>query len=406
MSRHPELYRWSQQVGSRFPGLPPVFVALLALWSLGMILARRCGLDSVAGHLAALLDQKDNTVRQRLREFYQEKAAKAGAKRGEPRRDFDVTACFAPLLAWVLSFWPGSRLALALDVTNLGDRFHVLCVCVLYGGIGIPVAWKVLPANQKEAWHPHWCALLGLLRPAVPAGWAVVVLSDRGLESPRLFQEVVAVGWHPLMRVKAGGKFRPAGWVRWHPFGSLVPEVGRRFTAAGVAYKTAKEPLACTLLACWDEGHEEPWLLLTDLAAASASPLWYAFRAWVEQGFKVIKSGALNWQRTRMDKAERAERVWLAIAVSVLWLVVIGAAVEGDRQRQTLGDGRLRGPEAVARKARVVRRRQRLFAVGLAAWLAALVRGRPVPEGKLAPDAWPDVWHEVPTLTEQEFSSS
>ena len=105
MSRHPELYRWSQQVGSRFPGLPPVFVALLALWSLGMILARRCGLDSVAGHLAALLDQKDNTVRQRLREFYQEAGAKAGAKRGCPRKDFEVAACFAPLLRWVLSFW-------------------------------------------------------------------------------------------------------------------------------------------------------------------------------------------------------------------------------------------------------------------------------------------------------------
>src|SRR5437660_10451922 len=100
MSRHPELYRWSQQLASRFPGLPPVFVALLALWSLGMILAHRCGLSSVACHLARLLDQKDNTVRQRLREFYQEKEAKAGAKHGCPRRDFEASACFAPLLAW------------------------------------------------------------------------------------------------------------------------------------------------------------------------------------------------------------------------------------------------------------------------------------------------------------------
>jgi hypothetical protein len=170
MSRHPELYRWSHQLASRFPGLSPVFVTLLALWSLGMILAHRCGLDSVVCHLAPLLGQKDNTVRQRLREFYQEKEAKAGAQRGAARTDFDVTACFAPLLAWVLSFWSGTRLALALDVTNLGDRFHVLCVSVLYGGIGIPVAWKILPANQKEAWHPHWCRLLQLLQPAIQPG--------------------------------------------------------------------------------------------------------------------------------------------------------------------------------------------------------------------------------------------
>jgi hypothetical protein len=405
MSRHPQLYRWTQQLRCRFPGLPPVFLTLLALWSLGMILARRCGLDSVAGHLARLLDQKDNTVRQRLREFYQEKTAKAGAKQGVRRTDFEVTTCFAPLLAWVLSLWSCPRLALALDVTNLGDRFHVLCVSVLYGGIGIPVAWKILPGNQKEAWHPHWCALLHRLQAVVPPGWTVVVLSDRGLESPRLFQEVVALGWHPLMRVKAAGKFRPAGWVGWYRLGSLVPRVGSRFAAVGLAYKTAQEPLACTLLACWEKGHEEPWLLLTDLAVGSASPCWYAFRAWIEQGFKVIKSGALQWQRTRMDKAERAERLWLAIAVSVLWLVVIGAVVEGEQRRETLGPGRWRGCQAAARRGAAVRR-QRLFEVGLAAWLAALVRGRPLPQGKLAPEPWPEVWQEIPTVNEQEFSSS
>lgn len=401
MSRRPELYHWNQELASQLPGLSPVFVALLALWSLGMILARRCGLDSVACQLARLLGQSDNTIRQRLREFYQEAAAKAGAKRGCKRRDFAVTTCFAPLLRWVLSFWSCPRLALALDVTNLGDRFHVLCISVLYGGIGIPVAWKILPANQKEPWHPHWGALLRLVQPAVPAGWTVVVLSDRGLESSRLFAEIVAVGWHPLMRVKAGGLFRPAGWMRWYRLGSLVPRVGMRFAAVGVAYKTAAPPLACTLLACWDEGHAEPWLVLTALPVGTASPCWYAFRAWIEQGFKVIKSGALQWQYTRMTKAERAERLWLALAVTILWLVVIGATVEGAERKETLGE-----IKATASRRRRAPRRHRLFVVGMAEWLAALVSGRPLPEGKLAPEPWPDVWHDVPTLTEQEFYSS
>jgi hypothetical protein len=309
VSRHPALYPWADELASQFDGLPTVFVTLLALWSLGMILARRCGLDSVACHLARLLRQSDNTVRQRLREFYQEKTAKAGAKHGCKRRDFAVADCFVPLLRWLLSFWACPRLALALDVTNLGARFHVLCVSVLYGGLGIPVAWKILPANQKDPWHPHWCALLQRLRPAIPADWLVVVLGDRGLETARLFGEITAVGWHPLLRVKAAGKFRPAGWVRWYSFGSLVPQVGRRFAATGHAYKTAPQPLACTLLAVWDQGHAEPWLLLTDLGPQAASPCWYAFRAWVEQGFKVIKGGVLHWQHTRMTQAARAERL-------------------------------------------------------------------------------------------------
>jgi hypothetical protein len=395
LARHPDLGSWGCELASHFPGLSPVFVSLLALWSFGMMLARCCGLSTVSLLLARLSGQADNTTRQRLREFYQEAPAKAGAKRGDKRRDFNVSDCFVPLLRWVLSFWSCQRLALALDVTNLGERFHVLCISVLYGGIGIPVAWKILPGNKKESWHDHWCLLLRALKPALDSDWTVVVLTDRGLESARLFQEVIAVGWHPLMRAKGGGKFRPLGWVRWYSFGQLVPRVGCRFTARGLAYKNSPEPLPCTLLACWDEHYDQPWLLLTDLTAAAAAPSWYAFRAWIEQGFKVIKSGALQWQYTRMTKAERAERLWLAIAVSVFWLVVIGASVEGDERRETLG----KVPATTSP------RRHRLFTLGLAAWLVSKIKGRPLTINKLATEPWPDEWHNVPTLSEKQFCS-
>src|SRR5262249_32818638 len=145
------------------------------------------------------------------------------------RRDFAVTDCFAPLLAWMVSFWSQRRLALALDVTNLSDRLHVLCVSVLFGGIGLPVAWKILPGNQKGAWHPHWCDLLKRLDRALGDSWQVVVLSDRGLESARLFAAIVAQHWHPLMRAKGYGKFRPDGWTHWYALESFAPRVGSRF---------------------------------------------------------------------------------------------------------------------------------------------------------------------------------
>ncbi len=266
MSRHPQLYPWARDLASRLPGLSPALAGVLALWSVGMILARRCGLDSVATQVAALRQQSFDTARQRLREFYQE----AGAKRGRNRKDFAVGTCFAPLLAWVLSFWSERRLALALDVTNLGSRFHVLCISVLYGGIGIPVAWKVLVGNQPEAWHPHWCWLLERLKEAVGPDWEVVVLSDRGLESPRLFAAIRALDWHPLMRVKGGSKFRPRGWHGWYWLRDFLRRPGGRCALAGEAYKGA--PFACTLLACWEEGHAEPWLLLTVLPPAAGTP--------------------------------------------------------------------------------------------------------------------------------------
>jgi hypothetical protein len=379
------------------PGLSPALVGVLALWSVGMILARRCGLDSVTTQVAALLGQSFDTARQRLREFYPE----APAKRGHNRKDFEVGTCFAPLLAWVLSFWSQKRLALALDVTNLGSRFHVLCISVLYGGIGIPVAWKVLTGNQPEAWHPHWCQLLGRLKEAVGPDWQVVVLSDRGLESARLFQAIRALNWHPLMRVKGGGKFRPQGWHGWYGMRQFLRRPGGQFAMAGQAYKG--EPLACTLLACWDEGHAEPWLLLTDLPPAAGNPCWYAWRAWIEQGFKVAKSGGLNWQQTRMTYPDRAERQFLALAVTTLWLVAVGAEVEHQAQIETIGA--LRPGSVNEGNGRGRSQRIRLFALGAAAVIAALINRAALPEGKLPQECWPASTHTLP-MSEDEFQRS
>jgi hypothetical protein len=394
MSRHPEVYRWGQEIATHLPPLTPSLAGVLALWSVGMILARRCGLDSVTTHVAAVLGQSFDTVRQRLREFYQE----APAKRGHNRKDFQTDTCFAPLLRWVLSFWPERRVALALDVTNLGSRFHVLCISALYGGIGIPVAWKVLVGHQPDAWHPHWCDLLGHVQAAVDPGWRVLVLSDRGLESPRLFRAITALGWHPLMRVKGGGKFRPAGWHGWYWLSDFARRPGAQFALAGAAYKGA--PLGCTLLACWDAGHAEPWLLLTDLPARAANPCWYAWRAWIEQGFKVVKRGGLNWQNTRMTQTERAERQFLAVAVTTLWLVAVGAQVEHAAPVETIA--RVPVPEDPGDPPG---RRRRLFVVGAAAVLAALINHRPLPRGKLFQERWPEPWH-LSTVTEEEFLNS
>jgi len=411
MPRHPELYHWNDTLASRFPKLPKTYVWLLALWTVGMLLARRCGLSSVSLFLARLLGQKENTLRQHLREFYQEKQAKAGAKHGRKRQDFDAADCFAPLLSWVLSSWPSQRLVLALDPTNLGDRLHVLAVSAVYRGMAIPVAWKVLAGNEKAAWHPHWCDLLARLRQALGDDWQVLVLTDRGLESARLFEAIRGHGWHPLMRVKAAGKFRPAGWHKFYAFGTFAPRVGARFAAVGRAYKTSTSPLECTFLAAWEPGHDEAWLLLTDLGPYAANPCWYAWRAWIEQGFKVTKSGGWQWQYTKMTDPGRVERHWLAVAVATLWLVAVaGEGGEGMAVETVPGLPGQRGRAAgvAARPGRPgpgAKRQHRVFVQGLAVLMGALLNRSGLPPWRLHPQPWPEPWHDVPTLTEEAFCS-
>jgi hypothetical protein len=101
--------------------------ACLALWSLGMIVARSCSLTAVAWAWVPILHEPFFTVRERLRDLYRE----ADAKAGRQRRDLDLGTCWAPWLAWVLDSWHGQQLAVALDATTLGQRFVVLAVSVL-----------------------------------------------------------------------------------------------------------------------------------------------------------------------------------------------------------------------------------------------------------------------------------
>ena len=170
MPRHQPLYQWTARVSAHFPDLSPPTAAVLALWSYGLVLAHTSGLTAVVAHVAPVLGRAVNTVRQRLKEFDKP----AGKKAGRGRTELDPAACCGPLVRWITHGWAAKRVALALDVTNVGSRFHILTAAVCDRGCAVPVAWAVLAGGKKAAWHPEWVA---------------------------------------------GGQFRPAGWRRFYPLG-------------------------------------------------------------------------------------------------------------------------------------------------------------------------------------------
>ena len=283
--------------------------------------------------------------------------------------------------------WPGPQLALALDATTLGDRFAVLAVSVLYRGCAIPVAWAVLPATAPGAWKGEWRRLLQHLQATVPATMTVIVLADRGLYARWLFQAIVHLGWHPLLRVNAGGLFRPHGKARWYGLSTFAATPVAAWHGTGTAFKS--RPVVCTLLARWEPAQREPWLLITDLPPEARAAAWYGLRAWIEQGFKLTKRGGWQWQRTRMTHPARAARLWLAVAVATLWLVSVGGATEDAIPESTILDvtAVLGAPRRQRRATRL--RLVSVFQRGWSTILVALLRQTPLPIGQLIPEPWP-----------------
>ena len=350
-----------------------------------MVISHSCGLTSVSSGLALLTGTKENSVRQRMREWYYAKED----KRGKGRSEIEVSNSFVPLLRWVLSWWPATekRLALAMDATSLGQVLVVLAISVVYRGCAIPIAWCILPASEKGSWKQPWLELFSHFQGVIPKDWVVIVMADRGLYARWLFEAIQKCHWHPFLRINGRNLFHPKDGSEFRALNLAFHQPGCTWSGPIICFKN--NSLEATLLVQWEEGYEEPWLVLTDLSARQSRSCWYGLRAWIECGFKHIKSAGWQWQYTRMIDPERAARFWLAIAVATLWVLSVGGQADANMPVSSL--------DALSENHMARRRPTRksgsrflsCFHRGLLTILSTLISQKRLPLGKFIPEPWP-----------------
>ena len=381
------LIAWQTQIRQAMPELSHSEASMLAQWSYAIVMLESCGLSSVSGFLAKLLGQKENTVRQRLREFYQEKTQ----KRGEARRELEVSQCFPMLIAWVISLLSDTdkRLALVLDASTLGDKFVILTLAIAYRESAIPIAWKIVPAALKGSYKEDYLSLFQDVKDSIPEDYFVLVLADRGLYAKWLFEAITANGWHPFLRIKAYGSFRLLNEQSFRSLKQLCTTPGEYFAQEVSCFK--HRPIQATLVAQRHPEHEDAWLVLTDLEPEQLELLWYTLRCHIETAFKYAKRSGWHWHRTRMSDPRRAERLWLALALSHLWVLAVGTA---EQDQHTAKDKSSLSPCHIAfshsRSNSLFTRLRGCFREGLLAIKAALAayRALPLPH-VLKPRPWP-----------------
>jgi hypothetical protein len=251
------------------------------------------------------------------------------------------------------------------------------------------VAWTILPAGKNQAWRREWLRMRRVLRPAIPDDWTVIVLTDRGRYARWLFRRIVRLGWHPFMRITRGAQFSPAGTGQWYWLDEVLQRGGTRWQGRGIAFKSKESHLSCTLLAWWDDAQAEPWFVLTDLDPDACAIEWYALRAWCEQGFNCTKRGGWQWQQTQMTAPRRAERLWLALAVAMLWMVSLGTEGEVGAPEDVADLPDLQRLLGGAGRKRCLRR----FRLGWLWLRARALRAQPVLVPRhLVPEPWPGCW--------------
>ena len=316
-----ELSLISEEIQQNLTVLSRPHAKVLAKIVYGMLHTGSCSQTQIA----LFLEQRNlgnyATIKQLLARWTKG-TVKVKEEEQEKEKDEDSSVA-ASLMAWILRKWPSRQMALAIDMTHLSDKWIVMAVTVLYGQVGIPVNWRIFRADEKFDGKANWSLMLEELKPGVREDIDVLVLSDRGLWSPDLFRKIQKLGWHPFMRVSGQGCFTPDnGSDSIHYLRDLVKNPGEHREMRGVAYARAK--VSCTALAAWDPGHKQPWIVLTDLPPDHELIRFYGLRNWCEQTFKFLKRGGLGWHKTRMTDTHRADRMWLAFAVTIFWSVLIG----------------------------------------------------------------------------------
>ncbi len=375
----PEWYQMNETIAQRFPELRPAQQRGLALWVYGTVLAHSACQNAVIAALLAV--GAWHALRQHLREWLYDGKDKAAPCHTQ----LDVSCCFGPLLRWILSWWQGEQIALAIDAVAHGDRLTAISVSVLYRGSAIPVAWHIFPGNQKGPWMGPLLRLLRLLGREMPPSMQVLVMADRGLWSGRLWKRIRDLGWHPLLRLQNTITFQPAGTGR-QKARSLVPGPGHAWIGAGIAFGERTTRRAGTLVVVWAVDEKEPWVLLTDLRPEAVGVWWYSLRVWVELGFRALKGMGWRWEHTRRVDPTRVGRHWLVLAVAMLWVLAYGTRAE-DAEGQGLPPAKLHHPpKAPVRGRRTVS----VFQRGLT-WLGnQLGKARLWRRLWLSPEPWPE----------------
>jgi hypothetical protein len=227
--------------------------------------------------------------------------------------EFETSRVFEQVARASLRKLAAGQYLLLLDDTQQTTRCTLSTLALAYGGRALPLAWCRWSGKlHGTGWRPPQ------VRP--------VVVADRGVTSPALIQLVEKHGWDYLLRVTNDVTMRvPDQPRRVLHLGKLLDKPGGPALEL-TGWMFQKKRVWAHALAIWRRGHQEPWLLVSNLDLGERLAELYARRMHVEALFRDAKSGAFEWELSRVLRAERAQRLLLGIMLAIWCAVLLGEA--------------------------------------------------------------------------------
>jgi hypothetical protein len=315
MPPHLLYLRLCQQLHLCVPQLGVWQTRRLALLVSGLLLARHTALPRLAAHLRRVSrSTQADSIERRLRRILAD-------------TNWDVAAIYIQVARVSLAHLPAGRCVLVLDDTQQTTHCALSTLALDYGGRALPLAWCRWSGRLHGAYWTQIDALFDQAQRILPAQVQPVVLADRGLASPTLIELIQQRGWDYLVRVQRDTTLRVQSSRR-----SPRVRLGELVTSPGAppvvqeGWVFERHTMWAHIAAVWRTGHQEPWLLVSNLDLGVRLAEVYAQRMHVEALFRDTKSGGFEWELSRVLRADRAQRLLLGLMLAVLCAVLLGEA--------------------------------------------------------------------------------
>lgn len=221
---------------------------------------------------------------------------------------------------------------LIVDGTKVGFGHQLLMVSLAYRKRAIPIAWTWVKHVRGHSTGLTQIALLAHVRRLIPIGTAIFIVGDTEFGPVKVLKQLQTWHWFYVMRQKSDtGVWSPSD-KQWKPFRSFVQKAGESFWLGSREFSQT-HIYTVNLLAHWNIGEKEPWLLATNLPDLKMALRFYQRRMWIEEMFGDLKGHGFDLESSMLHSFIRLSRLTLAVAFLYAWLVSSGVKTVHDGLR-------------------------------------------------------------------------
>jgi hypothetical protein len=283
----------------------------LVLMIVGLYLGASVHLSHIARELP--IPGKDPSLVNRLRRFL-----------NNPQ--VSVRTWYRPVALEILQSFVGQPIRLVIDCTKLGFHYRLMTVSLAYRKRTLPLVWSVHRGPKGHTTAQQQIALLQYVGSLLPAHGQVWVVGDAGFHSVVLLQWLSRQQWHFVIRQPGNTQVRWAGqaWIKLH---TIPLAAGQTRFIGWVRLAERHDAGWFWLTLHWATGEEEPWFLVSNQAGRNNLIKLYRIRMWTEEMYGDMKGHGFDLEATHLDDADRLSRLVLAVCLTFVWLITLGAWV-------------------------------------------------------------------------------